>query len=195
MRTRSASFIFLFLSFMILDVNAQKAVAEKAGLFQQFHSINSAGFLVGSTTRSIQFTTVNGFQAKKLFAGIGVGLDCYYHISVPIFLELHYKLAGIKNMLDLSGAGGINIPSSGQNKNFEYRVGKYRAGGFFESGFDYRIPVKNKAFITGARFSFKQMKQIVENNVWNPVTNRIDNIPIKYDYQFNRVVVKIGWVF
>jgi hypothetical protein len=47
----------------------------------------------------------------------------------------------------------------------------------------------------GLAFSQKKLTQLVDNNVWNPVLNRIDNIPAKEVYEFNRIWMKIGWVF
>ncbi|MBC7688802.1 MAG: hypothetical protein H7211_11550, partial [Aquabacterium sp.] len=52
-----------------------------------------------------------------------------------------------------------------------------------------------EAFILGVAFSSKQIIQMVDNNVWNPMLNRVENLPIKDKYSFNRIAIRAGWMF
>ena len=161
----------------------------------KFHSFNSVQLLNGNTTTSAAIHSVNGFQFGKFFTGIGMGFDYYYHTSVPAFIEARYDIAGSKRRLQAFVNGGLHFSFSSLNKKQEYKTGPYKNGRLLAAGLDYFIPVKNEALIIGLGYSQKQVIQMVDNNVWNPVLNRVDNIPIKDDYQFNRVWIKLGWMF
>jgi hypothetical protein len=176
-------------------LEAQDTVISKHNKFNHFHSFNTLHILNGSTTTSLAITTVNGFQFGKFFSGIGVGFDYYYHTSVPLFIEARIDLAKRKGKLQLFADGGLNFPFSGKNKKLEYKPGPYKTGSLFGAGVDYLVPVKNEAVIIGVAFSNKQVIQMVENNVWNPALNRVENIPIKDNYSLNRIAIRIGYMF
>ena len=143
----------------------------------------------------IAINTVNGFQFNKLFTGIGTGFDYYYHTSVPLFLEARLNLAERKGKLQLFGNGGLSFPFSSRNKRLEFKTGPYKTGGLYGGGLDYLIPVKKEAVIVGVAFSNKQVIQMVDNNIWNPMLNRVENIPIKDKYSLNRIAIRIGYMF
>ncbi|MEP6674540.1 MAG: hypothetical protein ABJA78_05280 [Ferruginibacter sp.] len=176
-------------------IKADAQVAENKNLFNRFHSINAIGIVNGSSGTSFMISSINGFNFRKVFVGAGVGYDNYYYRSVPFFIDGHYDLFGKKNKIQLVGNAGINLPLKSQNENTGNAAVKYKAGLFYETGFDYRMACKRHAFITGLSYSFKQVKKELENNVWNPVVNRIENLPLKYDYHFQRIVFRVGWEF
>jgi len=35
----------------------------------------------------------------------------------------------------------------------------------------------------------------VDNTIWNPALSRMENVPIRERFEFNRIAVKVGWVF
>lgn len=160
-----------------------------------FHSLNTIQVLNGSTTTSLAVNTVNGVQFGKLFAGIGTGFDYYYHISVPLFMEAKVDLLSIKGKLQLFGNSGLNFPFAAQNNKLEYKNGNYKTGHLFGAGIDYLIPVKKDAVIAGIAFSNKTIIQMTDNNIWNPILNRIENIPIRDKYSLNRIALRVGWMF
>lgn len=187
----------LFLSFVFINFDAcgQSNIDKKIKCFTKFRSVNSISILHGSTTTSVSYISVNGFQNKKLFAGIGTGVDYYFHTSVPLFLEGRYNLTNRKNKIQLTADGGLNFALAKQNNKYESKTGNYKAGIFLGAGLDYEIPVHHNAMILGFALSNKHIIQMVENNTWNPVLNRIENVPVKYDYQLKRIAIKLGWVF
>lgn len=179
----------------IPKVFAQDNNTKSTGCKTCFHSFNTIQVLNGKTTTSLAINTVNGFQFGKLFTGIGTGFDYYYHTSVPLFFEGRLDVAKPKGKLQLFANGGISFPFSAQNKNWEFKTGPYKAGSLYAAGLDYLVPVKKDAFVLGVSFSNKQIIQMVDNNVWNPMLNRLDNIPIKDKYSLNRIAIRVGWMF
>ena len=176
-------------------INAQDNIMKRGSLINHFHSFNTVHVLNGSATTSLAVISVNGFQYGKFFTGIGTGFDYYYHTSVPLFIEARLDLAKRKGKLQLFGNGGLSFPFSSRNKRLEFKTGPYKTGGLYAGGLDYLIPVKNEAVIVGVGFSNKQVIQMVDNNIWNPMLNRVENIPIKDKYSINRIAIRVGWMF
>ncbi|MBC7423537.1 MAG: hypothetical protein H7334_08810 [Ferruginibacter sp.] len=190
-------YLLLILAFScsIIFVQAQDKATKGNALVNKFHSFNTVQLLNGNTTTSLAINTVNGFQFGKLFTGIGTGFDYYYHTSVPLFLEARFNLIDRKNKLQLFSNGGLSFPFSTQNKKFEYNAGPYKTGSTYGAGLDYLITVGNQAFILGVAFSNKQVIQMVNNYLWNPLLNKWENIPTKDIYSFNRIAIRLGWMF
>jgi hypothetical protein len=191
--TRFLIFTFLFVTSTIVNAQVSDKVSSK--LLQQFHSFNTVQILNGSSTTSLAINSVNGFQFSRFFAGIGTGFDYYYHTTIPLFLEGRFDVVKGKNKLQAFANGGLSFPFSSQNKKLENNIGQYKTGSMYGAGLDYLVGVKSEAFILGAAFSNKQVIQMIDNNVWNPVLNRVENIPIKDEYSLNRLVIRVGWMF
>ncbi|MEO5891784.1 MAG: hypothetical protein ABIQ31_16170 [Ferruginibacter sp.] len=189
--------IILVLTFAVafFKIHAQDKAVGSSGLMDRFHSFNTVHILNGSTITSLAINSVNGFQFKKIFAGIGTGFDYYYHVTVPLFIEARIDVLETKGKLQLFGNGGLNFPFAVQNRKFETNTGDYKTGSLYGAGVDYLIPAKTEAFIIGIAFSNKQVIQRTGNTVWNPVLNRSENIPIKNIYSLNRIAIRLGWMF
>lgn len=188
-------FLFLMLQLLLfIKLNAQQSAVSNNAFIKRFHSFNTIQLLNGSTTTSVSLSSVNGFQFSRLFAGIGVGYDYYYHRSIPLFTELRLNVAGKTRKLQLLANGGINIPIEQQNKNYENNRGPYKTGYYWAAGFDYHIPVRSDAITVGLAFSSKQIIQLVDNYIWNPVINNWENISIKEAFSLNRIAINLGWV-
>jgi len=185
--------IFIFICAMYITGNAQVSTKNSCQLLQQFHSFNTIQVLNGSSTTSLAINTVNGFQFNKLFAGVGVGFDYYYHTTIPLFLEGRFDL--VKSKLQLFADGGVSFPFSSQNTDFETKSGTYKTAGMWGAGVDYLVTMGKDALVLGAGFSNKQVIQMIDNNIWNPVLNRVENSPSKDQYSLNRITIRIGWRF
>lgn len=161
----------------------------------RFHSFNTVQVMNGSTTTSLAVNSVNGFQMGKLFCGIGTGFDYYFHVTVPLFIETRYDLVKQKGTLQVFANGGLQFAFSSQNNKFENSSGTYKTAGGYSGGLDYLMPVEGGAFILGASFSNKHVIHMADNNVWNPLLNASENIPLKENYSLNRIAIRIGWRF
>lgn len=188
--------LFLFVIIMTgFNVIAQQA-HKKRTFKNSFQSFNTVSVVNGSNTTSFALNTVNGFQlSQHLFTGIGIGYDYYYHTTMPVFGEVRFDLLKNNGRLQLVGNGGINFPFSSPQTKFNTRPGTFKAGAIYGAGIDYLAPVKKQAVILGVAFSNKHFTQMVDNNIWNPALNSIENIPIKDVYSLNRIAIKIGWMF
>src|SRR5687767_9636251 len=81
----------------------------------KFHSANSVGMSIGQAGVFTLFQSVNGFEYKKWFAGIGAGHDSYYYRSFPVFVELKRFLDRKENFI-VYGDIGYNIPGKNSPK-------------------------------------------------------------------------------
>ncbi|MEO6231091.1 MAG: hypothetical protein ABJB11_09975 [Ferruginibacter sp.] len=185
-------FVILMTGLELIAQQANKQSVIKNG----FHSFNTINILNGSSTTSVALNTVNGLQlSQHLFTGIGIGFDYYYHTSIPVFGEVRYDLLQGNGRLQLVGNAGINFPFSTQQAKFNTKPGPYKAGVIYGAGIDYLVPEKRQAVILGIAFNSKHLSQMVDNHIWNPELNSIENIPIKDKYSLNRIAIKIGWMF
>jgi hypothetical protein len=187
--------MFAFVCSMSVSGKAQTAVENTSSLMNRFHSFNTFQVLNGSTTTSVAVNSVNGFQFDKVFAGLGVGFDYYYHTTIPLFLEGRLDLGKRKRKFQVFANGGLGFAFSSLNSKLVTNEGDYKIGGLYAAGIDYLVPVKSQAIILGLAFSNKRVIQMRENNVWNPILNRIENIPIKDRYSLNRIAFRVGWKF
>jgi hypothetical protein len=162
---------------------------------RDFRSFNTVQQLYGQSTVSVAAHSVNGCQFNRFFAGVGTGVDFYYFNTVPLFAEFRYSLSPTGKTLQVYANAGTHIPFGNHNRRVSQKPGNFSPGILLGAGIDYLVPVKSNAFIAGIGYSKKQVAQEVENNVWDPATSRINNIPIKDRYDLNRLYIKIGWVF
>jgi len=187
------SHIFFLSVMLLLFSQASSAQVNKKQLL--FHSFNSVQVLMGNSNNSFSVHSVNGVQWKRTFAGVGVGVDDYYHRSVPLFLELRQDINRGEKKLQAFVNGGLHIPLGNTNRIDHWKTGDFKPGRLMAAGLDYFIPLKKDAVVLGLAFSQKKVTQMVNNNIWNPILNRIDNVPLKEVYEFNRIWLKVGWVF
>jgi hypothetical protein len=180
---------------LLFSVLISFSVGGIAQVKPAFQSFNTLQVLNGSNGTSLAVNTVNGVAAGRMFYGVGTGFDYYYHVSVPLFGEIRMKLASGKGEFQVFGNGGFNFPFSKKNSLGENKRGPFKTGRLYGAGLDYLVPIGPDALILGAAFSSKQVIQLVENNVWNPQLNRVENIPIREDYQLNRIALRLGWRF
>jgi len=188
--------IFYLLVFQIVF---QFAFAQKNENKYQFHSVNSLAFINGNNSVSAGLQTVNGFEKKHWFAGIGVGLDYYLYRTVPLFADTRYSFGNKKNKLFGFADAGFNFSwvQSGYNGNIYYimegnQAFKYKNGVYTDLGFGYSIKMKkNNALVLSLSQSHKSLVEAFTFSDWRtnqPQTNL-------NTYKLNRVIIKIGWKF
>jgi hypothetical protein len=178
----------------IISVSCVTAAIAQVPERPAFHSINTIQLMTGSTTTSFALNSVNGFEFNRNFVGLGTGFDYYYQTTVPLFVELRYTLLKSKNTLQAFGQAGVHFPLS-SNKDESGGASTYEKGNLWGAGLDYIFPMDGGSLSLGAGFSYKQFIQIQENNVWDPVLQRIENMPIKKEYSTNRIACRVGWIF
>ncbi len=189
-------FIITALSFITMAATAQYKII--------FSSQNYVGLLEGEHGSGFQLQTINGIKYKTWFAGLGTGIDWYYHRSIPAFLSLNkdfYK-RGNRNFY-AAVDGGINFPWKDDKNNNEwgYTIVKSSPGFYGEAGLGYKIGIskKNDAILLQLGYSYKHVSEKVKTPIYymyppvydfqgSSLTNRLD-------YRLQRLSLKIGWNF
>ena len=86
---RKSFIVFPVMFFLFTMVTAQKVKPR-------FRTINSVGALIGENHPELLFQSVNGIKYKDWFVGIGVGLDQYEIVSLPLFLDVRMDFGNDK---------------------------------------------------------------------------------------------------
>jgi hypothetical protein len=180
---------------VVLLLSMQVAAQSSQVKAPVFRSFNSVQVLMGKTSNSFSVHSVNGLQINKTFTGIGLGFDHYYHTSVPFFLELRHNITSGDRKIQAFVNGGLHIPFGNTNRIDPAKTGDFKPGRLMAAGLDYYVPFKKDALILGIAYSQKKVTQMVDNNIWNPSINRVENVAIKEVYEFNRIWMRIGYVF
>jgi hypothetical protein len=161
----------------------------------KFGSINMGGVITGKSKSTITLQTINGISSKKLFAGIGVGLDYYTYKSVPLFIDLR-TLIGRTNFFIFADPG-YNFPfkNTPDSKNIYFDTYHFYGGFYSEAGFGYKLRVvKNRYVLFSSGYSYKKINDKVST------VNECFAAPCPmnystYTYQFQRLIFKAGFLF
>jgi hypothetical protein len=170
---------------------AQEKTADKAWVF---HSFNQIGLLEAETGSAFQIQSVNGMQYKSWFGGFGVGLDYYRFRSIPFFLDLKKSFQNDGNGLFLYADGGIHFlwPLDSQKT---YAEAAYKNSFYADIGMGYRLLlVRKTSLLFSAGYTYKKVVEQypVNCDLWfGPCHATTD----RYDYDLNRLSIKIGVSF
>jgi hypothetical protein len=168
----------------------------------QFHSFNSVGLIEGEAGSAFQPQTINGFQYKSWFYGIGVGLDYYRLRTIPLFADMRKEFGKNGNKFFVYADAGMNFywKEDKDAKQF-YINDKFKNGFYGEAGFGYkfRLDSKTGVFISGG-YSYKKLTETGSNGYFDPgwpITgiNGYDYPPERINYNLNRLVLKAGIEF
>jgi len=161
----------------------------------QFHSINNVGLLEGQAGSAFQLQTINGFQHKSWFAGIGVGLDYYRYRTIPLFVDLRKEFGEKKNKFFVYGDAGISFSWVTDKQKMLYATNdKFKNGFYGDAGAGYKISVsKNNSLLLSLGYTFKKVEETNNTYFLTPGWPIISSE--KYDYGLNRLSIKIGWEF
>lgn len=178
-------------------------IALKAQHKAIFSSQNYAGLLEGEQGSKFQLQTINGFDYKTWFGGLGTGIDWYYRRSIPVFGSINKDLLkkGNRNFY-LAGDVGINFPWK-DDKNYNvwaYNVEKSYPGLYWAAGLGYKIGIgKNRdALLVQLAYSYKHLHEKVKSVYY--YTDIIypgprPDFTNRYDYYLRRLSLKLGWHF
>jgi len=182
------SSIILFLLILLTGFSI-KAQSRKI----QFHSINSAGFIIGQSGTDMMLQSVNGFAYKNFYSGIGFAKDDYNYNSYPLFFDQRIYFGKETNAF---AYGDLGFNLSGKNKPgkeiYYYTSYHFSSGVYTDFGFGYKMKLKEKLFFTlSTGFTYKDINDKVG------VTNQCLVAPCPVDYSNykygnGRVVLKAG---
>ncbi len=176
----------------ILSVNGQSA-ATTTNAPVRFNSINQAGLSVAEKGQSFMLQTINGLSKNNWFGGLGTGVDFYGTRSVPLFIDVRKKIGADKNSPFVYFDGGINFSWATSNQKLQKGyAASGKVGGYYEGGIGWSIQTKGKEVVLlSAGYSYKQIKEKAE--VFNfgswPTPDKTYEY---YNYQYRRIVIKVG---
>jgi hypothetical protein len=163
-----------------------------------FHSFNMLNLLYNSQGLNAGLQSVNGFQYRKTFAGIGAALDWYGLQSVPVFFDIRQEFKVGRARFFGYGNIGYNIAWTGNDVGRPGVASDYKSDGgiYYDLGLGYLIPFNRKnAMVISGGYSVKEMS---EQYGFSPcgwpgqcATMQYE----KFNYRFQRISVKIGWRF
>ena len=172
---------------------------QKKNAAYKFHSINNISLVNGDNEVSAGLQSINGFQKGNLFAGVGTGLDYYLYRTIPLFADFRYQFGKTKNKFFAYADGGVN---------FEWvedvygppimdwavapSVSKFHNGFYTDLGLGYMVGTKKGGgLVLSLGHSYKSLEKTVSYMDWR-TQETISDI---YHYDFNRIVLKVGWKF
>ena len=182
--------IFISATFLVM---AQQKKAK-----YNFHSVNNLALVNGNSAVSTALQSVNGIQHGPWFAGLGVGIDYYRYRTVPLFADLRYSFGKKKNKFFAYADAGMNFtwvqdhfidnPTIWNNQTSN----RFKNGIYTDIGFGYSAGAKNgNAFVLSLGHSHKSMEETETYQDW-----RTREWLLKHNsYDFNRIMLKIGWQF
>lgn len=189
---------YFFLAFLIPV--ALVSFGQKKNTAYKFHSINNISLINGDNEVSAGLQSINGFQKGNLFAGVGLGLDYYLYRSVPLFADFRYEFGKTKNKFFAYADGGVNFDWveekyyngpifiwDGNNNSSEFHNGAYT-----DLGLGYIVGTKKGGgLVLSLGYSYKSLEKTISYLDWRTQETVTD----VYNYNLNRIVLKIGWKF
>lgn len=166
----------------------------------KFHSQNYIGVLEGGAAPSaFQLQSINGLQSGTWFGGVGTGIDYYFVRTVPLFLSFTEYFTAKDRSFYVTLDGGFNFvwdKTTGNLYNGFRSDGDFKPALYFGASAGYKIGLKNKrdAILLNIGYSAKHLKEKIRTNSFcnNPPCTELYE---KYDYELNRLSLKIGWMF
>ncbi len=169
----------------------QESTTKKPFTFQ---TIVQTGLLAGGSAEAFTLQTVNGFRYQKWFAGIGTGLDFYMQRSIPLFADVRYDFSTKRKTFFLYSDAGVNFAWT-KNKQ-QQNIVDQSPGLFTDAGIGLKIATKKQdAFVISAGYSHKQLKETQKGFSWWGWPVESPETYYRYNYKFNRIAVKLGFVF
>jgi len=183
--------ILIALTVFAASAHAQQ-VNTKANI--RFSSINQIGLISGSQGESSLVQTINGVKKDTWFAGLGVGFDFYGERGAPLFLDVRKELLHKKNTPFIYADGGRYFEWLNFIQKEQRGIPASYAGGYYDVGVGLKLGGKNKGgFLMSAGYSFKRAKEKAQQQTYNPVTRAYETSTYSTNYNYNRVVIKIGF--
>ena len=187
-------FLLLLMPVTLVSFGQKKNTAYK------FHSINNIALVNGDNAVSTGLQSINGFQKGNLFAGVGIGLDYYLYRTVPLFADFRYQFGKTKNKFFAYADGGVNFDwveedySDGPIFIWDGNINstQFHDGAYTDLGLGYMVgSKKGGGLILSLGHSYKSLKKTFSYTDWRSQ----ETITDVYHYNFNRIVLKVGWKF
>jgi hypothetical protein len=182
----------LLLQLCVFIIHAQQINNKNSW---QLHSINQVGLVETDYGTAFQLQTINGFQYKNFFSGIGIGLDYYKVRSIPLFVDVRKYFGTNRNAFFVYENAGVNFAWEKEDPVTEGSSYHYNTGFYNDVGLGYRIAMKNKiSILLSGGYSYKRISENQSSNIC-PFVGPCYEQRDKYVYDLSRLIFKIGLLF
>ena len=188
-----------FLPVLLMAV-ALGSFGQNKNATYKFHSLNNISLINGENGVSAGLQSINGFQKGNMFAGVGIGLDYYLYRTVPLFADFRYEFGKTKNKFFAYADVGINFDwveddhSDGPVFIWDgsRNSSEFHNGAFTDLGLGYLVGSKKSGgLVLSIGHSYKSLEKTVSYLDWRTQ----ETITDVYNYNLNRIVLKVGWKF
>ena len=175
------------------------AATPKKSCSCAFNSLNQVGMLTGEKGPAATGQSINGMRYKTWFAGVGIGLDGYEELTVPLFLDVRKYLWDKTSTPFVYADGGYHFFMDDTDKKWG-TITKYKGGLYYDVGFGYKLALKAKqALLLSAGYSFKELtkNEYTDLSLVDIVCTGgpCDGFIGGYKYRLNRLSFKVGFQF
>jgi hypothetical protein len=167
----------------------------------RFQSVNQFAIVGGENHVNTAFQTINGIKFFNWFSGIGIGIDNYRYKTLPLFVDGRWHFGEDKKAF-FYGDLGYNFPLKNKpgKEVYYYDTYNFSGGVYTDLGIGYHVHFYKKSFILfSLGYSYKKTK--IKTGVYAAVTPcpfMGDCMGVdysKYDFSFNRLILKAGLIF
>ncbi|MEN8118775.1 MAG: hypothetical protein ABFS35_00410 [Bacteroidota bacterium] len=159
------------------------------------YNITTIGFLTGNSeladAQTFTFQSTLGYNYNQYIgAGVGVGIEKLRTELVPVFISLKSNMLNKANSPVLNLTFGYSFPLSKEKKD-ENQEFSYEGGINF--GFDIGIcsyKTQKRALLITAGYRYQIVKESFSSTSWY-----YPNSTEKNTYKFNKIAIKIGFMF
>lgn len=188
--------LLLMISQMVRSQELKSAKPEKR-VKVNYSSYNTFNLLHSVESVHAGFQTVNGVSLNNSFIGGGVAIDWYGMRSVPVFADFKQIFTIGRANFFVYGDLGYNFPWYIKEPATQWGYSHESTGGgiYYDIGVGYLISFRKKnAMILSAGYSVKEMSKTYKQSGWSGWPMEED-LYEKFNYDFRRLSVKIGWRF
>ena len=173
---------------------------QKKNTTYKFHSINNISLINGNNATTAGLQSINGFQKGNLFAGVGIGLDYYLYRTVPLFVDFRYEFGKTKNKFFAYADGGVNFDWVEEEYNDgpifiwdgSRNTSEFHNGAYTDVGLGYMVGTKKGGgLVLSLGHSYKSLEKTISYQDWRTQ----ETITDVYNYNLDRIVLKVGWKF
>ena len=173
---------------------------QKKNTTYKFHSINNISLINGDNATTAGLQSINGFQKDNLFAGVGIGLDYYLYRTVPLFVDFRCEFGKTKNKFFAYADGGVNFDWVEEEYNDgpifiwdgSRNTSEFHNGAYTDIGLGYMVGTKKGGgLVLSLGHSYKSLEKTISYQDWRTQ----ETITDVYNYNLNRIVLKVGWKF
>lgn len=183
--------IFILILFLAINFSS---FAQKNKV--RFHSINSFALIAGESGYSTAFQTVNGIHFSNWFSGIGIGVDNYKYKTLPLFFDAR-KYFGSEKRAFVYGDIGYDFPMKNKPGKEVYYNDSYKfTGGIYtDVGIGFQFHLSKRSFVLfNLGYSWKKL-ECKTGVVTCPLIGPCYIDYNKYNFSFNRMILKAGLLF